>query len=73
MSQIRWTFPKVWLPRLAVGHTDSGGETIQRLLPQAKVVKTFNIVGNPHMVIQISPGGPPTMFVCGNNDEQRKL
>ena len=60
-------------PRLAVGHTDSGGETVQRLLPQAKVVKTFNIVGNPHMVHPDFPGGPPTMFVCGNDDDAKKI
>jgi len=66
-------FSKGVPPRLAVGHTDSGGETIQRLLPQAKVVKTFNIVGNPHMVHPDFPGGPPTMFVCGNDDEAKKI
>jgi 8-hydroxy-5-deazaflavin:NADPH oxidoreductase len=66
-------FSKGVPPRLAVGHTDSGGETIQRLLPQAKVVKTLNIVGNPHMVHPDFPGGPPTMFVCGNDDEAKKI
>ncbi len=33
-------------PRLAVGYTDSAGEIIQRLLPEAQVVKAFNI-GQP--------------------------
>ena len=28
-------------PRMAVGHTDSAGETIQRLLPEAKVIKAM--------------------------------
>lgn len=59
-------------PRLAVGHTDSGGETLQRLLPDAKVVKAFNIVGNPHMFRPEFPGGPPTMFICGNDEEAKE-
>ena len=46
------------LPRMAVGVTDSAGEIIQRLLPGAKVIKVFNIVGNPHMVHPDFPGGP---------------
>jgi predicted dinucleotide-binding enzyme len=54
-------------PRLALGHTDSGGEQVQRWLPQARVVKVFNTVGNAHMVKPSFPGGPPDMFFCGND------
>ncbi len=61
-----WDFSKS-MPSLAVGHTDSAGETIQRILPSAKVVKAFNIVGNPHMVHPDFSCGPPTMFICGND------
>jgi len=31
------------------------------------VVKAFNIVGNAHMVKPSFPGGPPDMFICGND------
>jgi 8-hydroxy-5-deazaflavin:NADPH oxidoreductase len=66
-------FSKGIPPKLAVGHTDSAGETVQRLLPDAKVVKTLNIVGNPHMVHPDFPCGPPTMFICGNDNEAKKM
>lgn len=58
--------------RLALGHTDSGGEQIQRWIPKAKVVKAFNIVGNAHMFHPDFPGGPPTMFICGNDSNAKK-
>lgn len=59
-------------PRLAHGHTDSGGERVQGWLPDAKVVKVFNIVGHAHMVNPTFPGGPPDMFICGNDDAAKK-
>jgi hypothetical protein len=60
-------------PRMAVGFTDSAAEINQYLLPDAKVVKAFNIVGNPHMVHPDFPGGPPTMFICGNDEQAKKM
>jgi 8-hydroxy-5-deazaflavin:NADPH oxidoreductase len=60
-------------PKLAVGHTDSAGEIVQRLLPEAMVVKAFNIVGNPHMYKPNFSEGRPTMFICGNDDSAKKI
>ena len=54
-------------PALTLGHTDSGGEQVQRWVPKAHVVKAFNMVGNAHMFKPQFPGGPPDMFICGND------
>lgn len=59
-------------PKMFVGLTDSLGERVQQLLPQAKVVKAFNTVGNPHMVKPDFPGGPPDMFICGNDAQAKQ-
>jgi predicted dinucleotide-binding enzyme len=40
---------------------------VQRWLPDARVVKAFNTVGNAHMVNPSFPGGPPDLFICGND------
>lgn len=56
------------VPTLAVGYTDSAGEIAQRLLPQAKVVKAFNIITAGHMVNPHLPDGTPDMFIAGNDD-----
>lgn len=53
--------------QLALGHTDSGGEQVQRWLPHSKVVKAFNTVGSAHMVNPQFPNGPPDMFICGDD------
>jgi len=58
-------------PKLAVAGNDSAGERVQRLLPDAYVVKAFNTVGSAHMFRPSFPGGPPDMFICGNHDEAK--
>jgi hypothetical protein len=60
-------------PALALGHTDSGGEQVQRWLKDARVVKVFNIVGNAHMIKPSFPGGPPDMFIAGNDEGAKKV
>lgn len=54
-------------PTLIRGHDDSGGEHVQRLAPEARVVKAFNIVNFKYMVDPDLPGGPPDMFIAGND------
>jgi 8-hydroxy-5-deazaflavin:NADPH oxidoreductase len=52
---------------LPTGFQDSLGERVQRALPQGRVVKAFNIVGADDMVHPKFAGGPPTMFIAGDD------
>lgn len=54
-------------PRLVGNVGDSAGERHQNLLPGAHVVKAFNTVGNAFFYKPDFPGGPPDMFICGND------
>jgi predicted dinucleotide-binding enzyme len=42
-------------------------ERLQRRAPEARFVKAFSCVGNARMVDPHMAGGPPTMFICGND------
>ena len=53
-------------------NTNSLGEEIQKLLPEANVVKTLNIVNCEVMVDPAKSGGDPTMFISGNNNEAKE-
>lgn len=61
------------LPELALGHTDSGGEAVQRWLPRSRVVKAFNIITNAYMVHPQLPEGPPTMYISGNDEKAKDI
>jgi len=50
----------------------SGGEQVQALAPEARVVKAFNTVGNALMFRPRLAGGPPDMFICGNDEGAKK-
>jgi len=54
-------------PELALGFSDSGGEQVQRWLPDAKVVKAFNIVTAGTMVSPKREEGVPDMLIAGND------
>ncbi len=46
-------------------------ERLQAAFPDARFVKAFNSVGHALMVDPALPGGKPTMFYCGNDDDAR--
>jgi predicted dinucleotide-binding enzyme len=39
----------------------------QRKAPAARFVKAFSCMGNAFMIHPNFPGGPPSMFICGND------
>ncbi len=56
---------------LAVGHSDSGGEVLQRRVPQARVVKCFNTVGFEVLANPLVGGGRASMFFAGDDAAAR--
>ncbi len=65
-------FSKGMPPGLFVGTTDSLGERVQRLLPNAKVVKCFNTVNNQTMISPRMKEGLPDMMICGNDENAKQ-
>jgi hypothetical protein len=53
--------------RLFTTQDESLLERLQRLAPTGRFVKAFSSVGNALMVNPQLAGGPPTMFICGND------
>lgn len=59
-------------PKMALGFSDSAGETVQRLLPEAHVVKAFNIITANHMVNPKLADGVPDMLIAGNDTSAKE-
>jgi 8-hydroxy-5-deazaflavin:NADPH oxidoreductase len=60
---------------LAIGHTDSGGETVARMLPGVRVVKAYNSVG-ANIIGSADKrfgGVAPTLFFCGEDAEAKQV
>ena len=58
-------------PKLSISGEDSLGERVQRALPDAKVVKAFNTIGNPYFVDPSFSQGEPTMLIAGNDSDAK--
>ncbi len=59
-------------PKLSITGEDSLGERVQRALPDAKVVKAFNTIGNPYFVDPSFREGKPTMLIAGNDEAAKR-
>lgn len=53
------------------GPNDSLLERLQREFPALRLVKAFNSVGSACMVDPVLQGGPPTMFIAGDDEAAR--
>ena len=63
--------PEDGVIRFFTGPNESLMERLQAQAPEARFVKAFSCVGNAWMVNPNFPGGPPTMFICGNDGEAK--
>jgi NADPH-dependent F420 reductase len=59
-------------PKLSISGEDSLGERVQRALPEARVVKAFNTIGNPYFVDPSFSQGAPTMLIAGNDEDAKR-
>ena len=58
---------------LKYGHTTSAAEELQKRLPGARVLKSFNAQGAENLASPDYPNGRATNFFCGDDPEGRKL
>ena len=59
-------------PKLSIAGEDSLGERVQRALPDAKVVKAFNTIGNPYFVDPSFSEDRPTMLIAGDDADAKR-
>jgi 8-hydroxy-5-deazaflavin:NADPH oxidoreductase len=60
-------------PKLSICGEDSLGEHVQHALPDAKVVKAFNTIGNQYFVDPRLSEGPPTMLIAGDDEQAKRV
>ncbi len=65
-------FSKGVPPKFVSTPGESGGEKIQRMLPDSKVVKAFNTISAYIMCNPAREEGDPSLFVAGNDEEAKK-
>jgi 8-hydroxy-5-deazaflavin:NADPH oxidoreductase len=61
------------LDGLELGTTTSAAESIAKLASGARVVKIFNTIGYNIMANPSFPGGPATLFYCGDDAAAKKI
>ena len=59
-------------PKLSITGEDSLGERVQRALPDAKIVKAFNTIGNAYFVDPSFNEGQPTMLIAGDDEGAKR-
>jgi 8-hydroxy-5-deazaflavin:NADPH oxidoreductase len=59
-------------PKLSICGEDSLGERVQRAIPDAKVVKAFNTIGNPFFFRPQFTDGLPTMLIAGDDADAKR-
>lgn len=60
-------------PKFVASVGNSGGEIVQRFLPDSKVVKAFNTISAFIMVNPILEEGNPDLIIAGNDESAKKL
>jgi 8-hydroxy-5-deazaflavin:NADPH oxidoreductase len=58
---------------LKYGHTTSSAEELQRRLPQARVVRSFNAQGAENLAHPEYPAGRASNFYCGDDEAAREV